>query len=191
MGALVDEHPRALGLDGPVAAAVCVRGLAVGDGGEVVYARELADRAGRDDLAQLLVERRIAKDITRENETLCALLGLGDVDALLPSAPDRLLEKDVVALLERLEARRVVESVGKRDDDRVRIDAGVYRGLPALPRRILRVRRELRDGVRETRYLELVGMRGGVRGVRAPADPVSEYYRPYRLHQTSISHPLR
>ena len=131
--ALVDEHSRALRLYRPVATAIGVGRLAVGNGRKVMDARQLAYRARRDDLAELLVERRVSEDVPRKDEALRALLGLRDVDTLLPSAPDRLLEKDVVALLERLEARLVVKPVGKGDDDGVCVDAGVEGRLPVLP----------------------------------------------------------
>ena len=189
--ALVDEHAGALRLYRPVSAAVGVGRLAVGNGREVVNARKLADCARRDDLAELLVERRVSEDVPRKDEALRALLGLRDVDTLLPSAPDRLLEKDVIALLERLQARLVVKPVGKGDDDGVCVDAGVEGRLPVFPRRALRVGGELRHRVGETRDLELVGMRLRIRRVRAAADAVSEDYGPYRFHQTTISQPLR
>ena len=189
--ALVDEHTGALRLYRPVAAAIGVSRLAVRNGREVVDARKLADRARRYNLAELLVERRIAQDVPREDEALGALLGLCDIDALLPSAPDRLLEKDMVALLKRLEARLVVKAVWKRYDDGVCFDAGVKGRLPALPRRIARVRGKFGNRIGKPRDLELVGMGLGVRLVGAPTYAVAEDYGPYRFHQTTISHPLR
>ena len=192
MGALVYEHPRALGLDGPVAAAVRVGRLAVGDGREVVDARELPDYAGRDHLAELLVERGVPEDVPREDEPLGAPLRLGDVHALLPCAADGLLEKDVVALLESLDARGVVEPVGERDDDGVRPRAGVDGVLPPFPRREVGVGRELRDGVGEAGDLEVlrVGLRVG--RVGPAANPVPEDDRLHgSVHQTKTSHPLQ
>ena len=158
-----------------------------------MHARDLADRTVRDDLAELLVERREAKDIAREHEALRLDLRLLDVLALLPRAANRLLEKDMIALLKRQNARLVVKTVGKRDDDGVGVDAGLERLLPVLPRRIGRVRREGGHGIGKARDLELPGVGLRVLRVGAAANPVPQDNRPDRtvVHQTSTFQPLQ
>ncbi len=88
----------------------------------------------------------------------------------------------MIALLERLQARLVVKAVRKRYDDGVCFDACVKGLLPALPRRIARVRGKFGNWIGKPRDLELVGMGLGVRRVGAPAYAVAEDYGPYRFH---------
>ncbi len=187
--ALVDEHARPLRLHGPVAAAEGVGRLAVGDGDQVPDAGEVPDDAGGDDLPELLVERGVAQDVPREDETSRRALGVADLLALGPRAADRLFEKDVIPLLERRERRGEMELVRKRDNDGVGLDVGGKRLLPGAPDgtgrgRGPRVgpRQERLDGVGEARQGEILGMGVRVRRVGAAADAEPQDDRPDGFH---------
>ncbi len=172
--ALVDEHARAVRLDGPVAAAVGVRRFAVRDLDEHVHAREFADDARLQHLVQTLEERRVAQHVARQHQLAGRDLRRADLLALLPVAPDRLFQKHVVPRLQRLQARGIVKMVRQRDDDGVRLRAGRERVLPALPRRIRRLGGKRGDRVRQPGNLQILGMVRGIRGVGPPADAVAQ-----------------